>query len=558
MRRSPVSIVVIAVSILVLLPTQFVRAQGADEPTSGADVGADPLIVQPPVRVEPIDNAILTFDGVEYPGALELSNSADGRIRVVDVVEFDTYLSLLRLGVDGAPSAALEAVAVSARTLALREIADRGGSATLGGFDVCSGPGCQPFEGLVDGSAEGLVGDLDAVARGWAEAVASTSHDALLSGGRPLLAMYHGSSVGGTRAFDEVFSGTSPAYLRAVDTRFESEGRVYEWSRSFDRPKLDRILRGAGMVGGAVTGITVSPSDGSRPDEVSIESANAIETRAIGEFTDAFNASAARLFPNEFVSADALESADFTVTEAGDSVAFAGTGRGHKVGLSLDSAAGLAESGFDRDEILGRFYSGITPETNVATPSAIRVLVAEGAERVQVGSSGAFRVVSATGRTVLDEALLTWTVTANADQTLGFFGPEGAGTPLALTGFSVPLQSDAGRATGVEFVLSRPARVTLKITDASGAEYDAPSSAVLGAGPQRLEVTIDEPGAYDILVEAVDGDDRVSTEAQAIEVLTVGAGPTVLGAVGLLVLLSALIIGAIVFKSTRRRKGTTG
>jgi stage II sporulation protein D len=75
-----------------------------------------------------------------------------------------------------------------------------------------------------------------------------------------------------------------------------------------------------------------------------------------------------------------------------------GRGWGHGVGLSQWGAEGFALHGWDYRRILAHYYPGTRVEA--WAPTRVRVLLAESAAKVRVGSSAPFVVVDAKGKTV--------------------------------------------------------------------------------------------------------------------------------------------------------------
>src|SRR5919197_1937374 len=82
---------------------------------------------------------------------------------------------------------------------------------------------------------------------------------------------------------------------------------------------------------------------------------------------------------------------------AGSLFVIDGRGWGHGVGLSQWGAEGCARHGWTAERILAHYYPGTA--VDVAHPVTVRVLIAEGRQRVRVSSAKPYLVRDARGRT---------------------------------------------------------------------------------------------------------------------------------------------------------------
>lgn len=180
------------------------------------------------------------------------------------------------------------------------------------------------------------------------QAVRETDGETILYGGVPVLAVFHSSSAGLTRAAGEVWQSDLP-YLQPVASPESGEqipeyySRV-EFTAAEFKEKIRAIAPAAAFSG--------SPSewlaDARRDDAGSVKSV------AVG---------GAVLKGSEVRAALGLRSACFTWETKEDRLVFFVTGYGHGVGLSQHGANAMALEGADYREILTHYYTGVTVET---------------------------------------------------------------------------------------------------------------------------------------------------------------------------------------------------
>lgn len=281
-------------------------------------------------------------------GALDAARS----LRVLDgeeVLEMDlgTYLvGVLRAEMPASfELEALKAQAVAARTYTLYKLQSGGNHGEAA--DICTDHACcQAYAG--EAAARAGWGDRAGAYEAKVEAaVRETNGEAVLYGGVPILAVFHSSSAGLTRAAGEVWLNDLP-YLQAVSSPEPGERIPNYYSRveltaEELRAKLQAAFPEADLSGGMETWLGEPSADG----------AGSVDTLKVGGVTAK---------GTQVRSALGLRSACFTWEVQEGKMAFFVTGYGHGVGLSQYGASAMAAAGADYREILRHYYTGVTVE----------------------------------------------------------------------------------------------------------------------------------------------------------------------------------------------------
>ena len=341
MRRnrgtSPVS-QSIAVSALLLLALFLLPLPGAD-PFRSTLFG----------REDPVDETEEEPPPPSVPG----SGSDDARtLRVLDgeeVLEMDlgTYLTgVVRAEMPASfEPEALKAQAVAARTYTLYKLLTGGNHGETA--DICTDHACcQAY--IDEESARANWGEnADAWEAKVESAVRETGGEAILYGGVPILAVFHSSSAGLTRAAGEVWLDDLP-YLQAVRSPEPGDRIPNYYSRVEFTPEelrawLLAAFPAADLSGGMETWLRDPAADG----------AGNVETLSVGGVT--VKGTRVRAALN-------LRSACFTWEMQEGKMVFFVTGYGHGVGLSQYGASAMAAAGADYREILTHYYTGVTVE----------------------------------------------------------------------------------------------------------------------------------------------------------------------------------------------------
>lgn len=308
-----------------------------------------PLAVIVPFREELFaeDTPIGEMETVPF-----VSGKKDGEILlnvligdVVKEMDLGTYL----LGVVRAemPASfeleALKAQTVAARTYTLYQL--RSGGNHGDAADICTDSTCcqaylsqeQAWENW-GASATGYEAKVE-------NAVMDTDGQVVLYGGAPILAVFHSSSAGLTRAAGEVWLNDLP-YLQAVESPEDGEripnyySRV-EWTAEEFRTAVQAVWPGADLTGTMKTWLTDAETD----------AAGSVVSLRVGGI---------RIKGSALRSALGLRSACFNWEIQDEKLVFFVTGYGHGVGLSQYGANQMAEDGAAYEEILTHYYSGVT------------------------------------------------------------------------------------------------------------------------------------------------------------------------------------------------------
>ena len=240
---------------------------------------------------------------------------------------------------------ALKAQAVAARTYTLYKIQTGGNHGETA--DICTDSTCcQAYIG--EERARSNWGEnADEYEKKIEDAVTGTDGQTILYGGVPILAVFHSSSAGLTRAAGEVWLNDLP-YLQAVDSPEAKDAIPNYYSRSeltaeafktkflAAHPEADLSGPMSGWLGNAVT-----------------DTAGSVTTLSVGGVT---------VKGSELRSILGLRSACFEWEAADGKLIFYVTGYGHGVGMSQYGANQMAKEGADYRTILTHYYTGVTVE----------------------------------------------------------------------------------------------------------------------------------------------------------------------------------------------------
>lgn len=240
---------------------------------------------------------------------------------------------------------ALKAQAVAARTYTIYKITTGGNHGETA--DICTDSTCCQAYISEERARDNWGKDADAYEEKIENAVQETDGETILYGGVPILAVFHASSAGLTRASGQVWLNDLP-YLQAVASPEEGDTIPNYYSRAeFPKEELRQKLQSA-----------FPEADLSGPlsdwlKNAVTDTAGSVETVEIGGVP---------VKGTQVRSALGLRSACFTWEVQGETMVFFVTGHGHGVGLSQYGANQMAEEGADYREILTHYYTGVTVE----------------------------------------------------------------------------------------------------------------------------------------------------------------------------------------------------
>ena len=238
---------------------------------------------------------------------------------------------------------ALKAQAVAARTYTLYKLTSGGNHGDTA--DICTDSTCCQAYISQEAARSNWGEQADALEEKIRTAVTDTDGEAILYGGVPILAVFHSSSAGLTRAAGQVWQNDLP-YLQPVDSPEASASIPNYYSRvDFSpetiREKLLARIPAADLAGDQKTWLKNAVRD----------SAGSVETVEVGGVTVKGSTVRAAL---------GLRSACFEWELQDGRFAFYVTGHGHGVGLSQYGANAMAEAGADYKTILTHYYTGVT------------------------------------------------------------------------------------------------------------------------------------------------------------------------------------------------------
>lgn len=338
----------------------------------------DKAVLGPEWLIEPQkagENARVKVNGKNYRGRMIVTEKKNG-LQVVNELLLDEYL----YGVvpeEMPPSwgiEALKAQAVAARTFALYSKNQH----QKDGYDLCSSTHCQAYDG-----ADGEQAATNT-------AVKETSGEILVYGNKPIYAAFHTSSGGMTENSEDVWGNYQP-YLRAAEA-YDAAEKSQQWEKNYTAPEIQVRLQQAGYNVGVLKSIELSPlnfkqrktADRSVSGRVMImkfagskatASLTGLEARKLfGLPSTLFDirlkapqaknidisygnqAKAIKVDLPDSVETGKLSDAKHILSgQGGETVTFAGYGRGHGLGLSQWGAKNMAEKSNYR-EILQHFY----------------------------------------------------------------------------------------------------------------------------------------------------------------------------------------------------------
>ena len=337
-------------------------------------------------------SGIVNLGGNSYRDTIEIYRNGS-TVNAVNILPVEKYL----LGVvtsempQSWPMEAIKAQTVAARTYSYRNMGKHGK------YDLCDNTDCQQYNGVNGESSSGT------------QAVNSTKGVMAYYDGALIAATYFSSSGGHTQNAEDVW-GTKVPYLVGVKEINETGGK--QWVRTFTFTEMTELCKKASLNVGNVTSVRVGEAlDGGLVKSMIIEGTEGSVTLEKEQVRELFkNSTEGSLYSRNFklsstsaksnnvyvlakenekssvdinvisaVSGDGvigpvestntviigsegeyvISSEESNMSEAQDSVTITGSGYGHGVGMSQYGAKGMAELGYNYEEILKYYYTGI-------------------------------------------------------------------------------------------------------------------------------------------------------------------------------------------------------
>jgi SpoIID/LytB domain protein len=258
----------------------------------------------------------------------------------VDTLALDDYVAQVVAGEapPDAPAAALEALAITARTFAVAQ----GSRHRCDGFDLCDLTHCQVLRPATASSRAAAARTRDRVL---AEPTSSQSSRQI----RPAAVFYSASCGGSLVTPADVWAdGRRLAHLRVGAD--PAAHPVASWQMRVSAVDLERALQSAGIRGGTLRDLHV------------LERTRAgVVTRVglAGLVPSELDAESFRRVLGHRLGWNILKSNQYEITRTAAGYRFDGRGRGHGIGLCLRGAVTLAGKGLTSDQILTTYFPGL-------------------------------------------------------------------------------------------------------------------------------------------------------------------------------------------------------
>lgn len=248
---------------------------------------------------------------------------------------------------------ALKAQAVAARTYTYYKIETGGNHGDTA--DICTDSTCCQAYISEEQARSNWGADADTYESKIESAVRDTDGQVILYGGEPILAVFHSSSAGLTRAAGQVWLNDLP-YLQSVTSPEQGDSIPNYYSRvEFTQEQFrEKVLAAepeADLSGPVETWLQNAVTD----------TAGSVSTVEVGGVT---------VKGSTLRSILGLRSACFEWEIQDGNLVFFVTGYGHGVGMSQYGAEQMAKDGADYREILTHYYTGVTVEAYV--PDALQ------------------------------------------------------------------------------------------------------------------------------------------------------------------------------------------
>lgn len=283
---------------------------------------------------------VITFDYGQY-STVKLLHAETGEVEEIGI---DNYL----LGVVSSEMPAnfeieaLKAQAVVARTYTIYKITS---GKKHENADICDDSNCcQAWIAKEERLNRWNENDRESNWKKIEEAVNSTKGKIVTYGGEPINAFFHSNSGGITDTATNVWGGSNYPYLQAVETSGEDAYSQYNSEVTVTKDEF-------------ISKIKEYHSD----FEIDFSIENQIE---VLEYTDGERVKTIKIGNLDLSGVEVrkifgLKSAKFEISVEGENVKFSVIGYGHGVGMSQTGADSMAKQGYNYEEIIKHFYSGV-------------------------------------------------------------------------------------------------------------------------------------------------------------------------------------------------------
>jgi stage II sporulation protein D len=294
------------------------------------------------VRLTSPESRPVQVEGGHYRGEMRVDLQSDGKLRVVNTLDFDDYVRGVVPNEMFADDEAYQVQAIIARTYALyvRDVEKKHQAEK---FDVCVTGHCQVYRGL---DTETPMSD---------EAVAATRGQVLTRRGRVIFSAYGTNAGGETVQVDEAWPGSirqAFQYLPNVDSPYDTEAQhlpgyewCWEWRQSLAPETIKSRLGARGERLGRIRDLVVTRRN---------HAGRVSELRVVGD-----NGSVTVSGPPEVRNLLGTPSGRLDISRGGATFQLHGYGYGDGVGLSQHGALGMARAGYDHESILAHYYRDV-------------------------------------------------------------------------------------------------------------------------------------------------------------------------------------------------------
>ncbi|NLD47203.1 MAG: SpoIID/LytB domain-containing protein [Clostridiaceae bacterium] len=368
-------------------PTRIVAGSKNGEVMLMFDSNKGAFQLRPNPKASPMVFRLDNDDKKRYRGELEVKRLSGSDMTLVNVVPMDQYLYGVvpyEIGAGSHPEA-LKAQAVSARTYTINNLSKY---ARLG-FNLCTTTYSQVYKGIN--------GETAATNK----AVDDTKGKIVTYKGKPAAVFYFSSSGGRTEDVKNVWGSEDYPYLVSVEDKYESGNSWhYNWEVTYTAQKLKQIMTERGFKLGDIKSVEITKrSEAGRAIEIVVRGASDERTYKNGA-TRSFlsldsqwyditsDADVSMIGSDEEIRKIQLAGKKVATAQGVKEVSnsaksaiiissskeekkvpfvptvytFTGKGWGHGVGMSQEGAKGMANNGYDYEQILKHYFTGTKVE----------------------------------------------------------------------------------------------------------------------------------------------------------------------------------------------------
>ncbi|TEB13073.1 Amidase enhancer precursor [Pelotomaculum sp. FP] len=289
-----------------------------------------------------------------YRGDLEFRVDG-GKLTAINELNIEDYLCgvVPSEAIPSWPAEALKAQAVAARNYAMQKVeTSRGDRANLGSNQY-----------------DQVYGGYDAETEATNKAVKDTSGIVMMSQGSLVTAFFHCSSGGFTENSEDVWLNPLP-YIKSKTDPYDKNDKYYNWQVTYSNEQLAALMTQAGYPIKEVTDIEIEErtSSDARVKDLTV---TGVGVTGKSEKIELCNADKVRIALGLKSSLFVLDK-NYNKDKSLASVKITGRGYGHGLGMSQYGAYGMASQGYNYQDILKYYYSGVTLTSQYGRSSSLR------------------------------------------------------------------------------------------------------------------------------------------------------------------------------------------